>query len=156
MALLVAAGLFSKILLNISRVDLGANVEHVVTFGVAPALNGYSPQRTAELFARLEDELAALPGVTAVSDALVPLLADHNKAHDVSVEGMIPVIRSWIAMAETINAPSHKTAGASNRPRLNRPCQRALSALSIWSGRIPPGCSGTSRKAHGSLRIETE
>jgi predicted permease len=90
MALLVAAGLFSKSLLNISRVDLGANVEHVVTFGVAPALNGYSAQRTAELFARLEDELAALPGVTAVSDALVPLLANHNQAHDVSVEGMIP------------------------------------------------------------------
>ncbi|HEV3056789.1 MAG TPA: ABC transporter permease [Vicinamibacterales bacterium] len=90
MALLVAAGLFAKSLLNISRVDLGADVEHVVTFGVAPALNGYSPQRTAELFARLEDELAALPGVTAVSDALVPLLAGHNKAHDVSVEGMTP------------------------------------------------------------------
>jgi predicted permease len=88
MALLASAGLFTKSLLNISRVDLGANVEHVVTFGVAPALNGYSPQRTAELFARLEDELAALPGVTAVGDALVPLLADQNKAHDVSVEGL--------------------------------------------------------------------
>ena len=88
MALLVSAGLFTKSLLNISRVDLGANVEHVVTFGVAPALNGYSPERTAELFARLEDDLAALPGVTAVGDALVPLLAGRNKAHDVSVEGI--------------------------------------------------------------------
>jgi len=90
MALLVSAGLFTKSLLNISRVDLGANVEHVVTFGVAPALNGYSHERSAELFARLEDDLAALPGVTAVSDALVPLLASRNKAHDVSVEGITP------------------------------------------------------------------
>jgi len=90
MALLVSAGLFTKSLLNISRVDLGANVEHVVTFGVAPALNGYSPERSAELFARLEDDLAALPGVTAVGDALVPLLASRNKAHDVSVEGITP------------------------------------------------------------------
>src|SRR5262249_52828779 len=73
-----------------SRVDLGANVEHVVTFGVSPALNGYSPQRTTAFFARLEDQLAALPGVTAVSDALVPLLTGNNWGNDVSVEGMSP------------------------------------------------------------------
>ncbi|HMF97063.1 MAG TPA: ABC transporter permease [Vicinamibacterales bacterium] len=90
MALLVSAGLFTKSLLNISRVDLGANIEHVVTFGVSPALNGYSPQRTAEFFTHLEDELAALPGVTAVSDALVALLAGDNWGNDVSVEGMTP------------------------------------------------------------------
>ena len=41
MALLVPAGLFAKSLVNVSRVDLGLNTEHLVTFAVAPELNGY-------------------------------------------------------------------------------------------------------------------
>ena len=87
LALLVAAGLFLKSLLNVSRVNLGLKVDNVVTFGVSPALNGYTPQRSSQLFGRLEDELAALPGVTSVSDGLVPLLAGDNWGSDVSVEG---------------------------------------------------------------------
>jgi len=87
MALLVTAGLFTRSLLNVSRVDLGLKVDHVVTFGIAPELNGYTPQRSQALFASLEDRLQALPGVTSVSDALVPLLAGDNWGSDVSVEG---------------------------------------------------------------------
>ena len=41
MALLVSAGLFTKSLLNISRVDLGLDTDSVVVFGVSPAMNGY-------------------------------------------------------------------------------------------------------------------
>jgi predicted permease len=68
-------------------VDLGLKVDNVVTFGIAPELNGYTPQRSRELFERLEDELAALPGVTGVSNALVAVLAGNNWGNDVSVEG---------------------------------------------------------------------
>ena len=46
MALLIAAGLFIKSLLNVSRVDLGLNVDHLVTFGVSPNLSGYDSART--------------------------------------------------------------------------------------------------------------
>ena len=42
MALLVCAGLFTKSLMNVSRVELGINIENLVTFGVSPELNGYS------------------------------------------------------------------------------------------------------------------
>jgi predicted permease len=87
MALLVSAGLFTKSLFKVSRVDLGLKVDNVVTFGIAPELNGYTPQRSRELFERLEDELAALPGVTGVSNALVAVLAGNNWGNDVSVEG---------------------------------------------------------------------
>jgi predicted permease len=62
-------------------------VDNVITFGISPALNGYSPQRTADLFARLEEELGAVPGVTGVTDALVALLAGNNWGNDVAVEG---------------------------------------------------------------------
>jgi predicted permease len=59
----------------------------VVAFGVSPQLNGYEPERSKVLFARLEEELAALPGVTGVTAGVVALLSGSNWANDVSVEG---------------------------------------------------------------------
>ena len=87
MALLVSAGLFIKSLMNVSRIDLGLRAENIVTFGISPMLNGYEPERSLALFARTEQELAALPGVTAVSAARVPLLVGNNWGTSVSVEG---------------------------------------------------------------------
>ncbi len=87
MALLVAAGLFTKSLFNVTRVDLGLNVDNVVTFGISPSLNGYTAERSAELFTRLEEELASIPGATGVTDSLVPLLGGSNWGNDVAVEG---------------------------------------------------------------------
>jgi predicted permease len=87
MALLIAAGLFTRSLFNVSRVDLGLKVDNVVTFTISPALNGYKTEQSRALFERLEDDLAAMPGVTGVSDALVALLAGNNWGNDVAVEG---------------------------------------------------------------------
>ena len=87
MALLALAGLFVRSLQNVSRVDLGVKIDNVVTFGVSPDLNGYTPGRSHELFARVEEELAATPGVTAVATSMVPLLAGSNWGSDVSVQG---------------------------------------------------------------------
>ncbi len=87
MALLAGAGLFIKSLANVSRVELGLATANLVTFGISPELNGYEPERSAALFDNLEEALAALPGVTGVSQGLVPLLAGSNWGNDVSVEG---------------------------------------------------------------------
>ncbi len=87
LALLVGAGLFTKSLFNISRVNLGLKVDNVITFAIAPALNGYTPQRSLQLFERLEDGIASLPGVTSVANSMVPLLGGSNWGNDVSVEG---------------------------------------------------------------------
>jgi predicted permease len=87
MALLVAAGLFTKSLMNISRVDLGLDASHLLTFSVSPGLNGYDADRTKQFFERLEDNLAALPRADGATDSLVPLLAGDNWGNDVTVEG---------------------------------------------------------------------
>lgn len=87
MTLLVCAGLFTRSLANVSRVDLGLRTERLLTFGISPELSGYRPEQSHALFARLEEELQALPGVTAVSSAMVPLLSGSNWGNDVSVEG---------------------------------------------------------------------
>ncbi len=87
MVLLVSAGLFTKSLFNVSRVDLGLDVDHLITFGISPVRNGYTPEQRAALFERLEGELSTLPGVTGVTASLVPLLAGSNWGSSVSVEG---------------------------------------------------------------------
>ncbi len=87
MALLMAAGLFVKSLRNVSTVDLGVKIDHLTTFGIAPALNGYAPARSMILFQQVEDALAAVPGVTGVATARVPLLSNNNWGNDVQVEG---------------------------------------------------------------------
>ena len=87
MALLVGAGLFTRSLYNISKVDLGLRTEGLVTFRVAPVLNGYTPAQSAQFFERLEDALASAPGVTAVTSSTVPALANSNWGTGVAVQG---------------------------------------------------------------------
>jgi predicted permease len=87
MALLISAGLFIKSLVNVTRVDLGLKIDNLVVFGISPELNGYTPARARALFARAEEELAAIPGVTAVTASRVPLLAGSNWGSSVNVEG---------------------------------------------------------------------
>ena len=87
MTLLVMASLFVKSLVNVSREDLGIRTENVVTFGISPVLNGYSRPRSMALFQRIEEELGAIPGVTSVTAAMVPVLAGSTWGNDVSVEG---------------------------------------------------------------------
>jgi predicted permease len=87
MMLLASSGFFVKSLLNVSRVNLGFKVDHVATFGLSPGLNGYSFDRTRLFFQRLEDELRAAPGVTAVTVSNVPILAGRNRRRDVAVQG---------------------------------------------------------------------
>jgi predicted permease len=87
MALLASSGFFIKSLINVSRVELGLKPENLVTFSVSPELNGYKPDKSKQLFARMEEEFAALPGVAGVTAALVPSLGGSNWGNDVAVEG---------------------------------------------------------------------
>ena len=87
LALLIAAGLFTRSLMNVSRVELGVKAESLLTFSVSPSLNGYKAEKSLAFFDQLEDNLRALPGVTGVTSALVPLLGGNNWGNSVSVEG---------------------------------------------------------------------
>ena len=87
MALLVAAGLFTKSLYNVARTDLGLDVRNLVTFTISPQLNAYTVERARVLFERLEQELTAQPGATSVTAALVPALGGSNWGTDVAVQG---------------------------------------------------------------------
>ncbi|MPY89062.1 MAG: hypothetical protein GEU99_14175 [Luteitalea sp.] len=93
MTLLVAAGLFIKSLMNVSRVDLGLTIDRLVTFHIAREQNGYTPERAHVLFERLEDELAAQPGVTSVTASSVPAIAqDISERPDENAVGTIHIL----------------------------------------------------------------
>ena len=87
MALLMSAGLFLKSLWKVSRTDLGVRVENLVTFSVTPQQTGYDSVRARALYTRIEEELAALPGATAATSAMVPLIAGSNWNTGVRVQG---------------------------------------------------------------------
>ena len=102
MTLLVSAGLFIKSLAKVGRVDLGIDTQHVVTFRVSPALNGYTPAQYTRLFTNIENEIGTLPGVRGAAGALVPLLAGTNSGSDVSVQGFLktPDVNTYTRLNE--------------------------------------------------------
>ena len=87
MALLIGAGLFVRSLFNVSRVNLGLSIENVVTFSVSPERNGYTREQSRQFFQRAEEALAAIPGVTGVTETMVGLLAGNSWGNDVEVDG---------------------------------------------------------------------
>ncbi|GJG89402.1 hypothetical protein tb265_45830 [Gemmatimonadetes bacterium T265] len=88
MVLLVAAGLFLRSLRNVARADLGLAADHLLTFTIAPELNGYAPARRQLLFQRVEEELAAVPGVVGVASSRVRLFAGESWGNGIRVEGV--------------------------------------------------------------------
>src|SRR5262249_54454547 len=53
----------------------------------APDLNGYTSERARTLYARLQSELRAIPGVSNVAMAEVPIFADSDSGSNVTIEG---------------------------------------------------------------------
>jgi predicted permease len=88
--LLVSAGLCVKSLVQVMRVSLGISTGNIVGFGLAPELNKYTPEQTRAFYARLEESLAAQPGVKGVAASMVALIAGNNWGSNVSVDGFAP------------------------------------------------------------------
>ena len=87
MMLLAVAGLFAQSLANVARVDLGLDTSSIVSFTVSPRLSGYGPERSMEIFDRLEAELSASPGISGVTSARVAILSNSNSRNSLRVEG---------------------------------------------------------------------
>jgi len=86
--LLAGGGLFARTLWNLRRVDLGLPVERLITFSIEPQLNGYSPEKTATFCDQLRERIAALPGVSGVAAAEVPMLVGSNSSSSITVPGV--------------------------------------------------------------------
>jgi putative ABC transport system permease protein len=90
--LVTVAGGFMRSLYNLKHVDLGLQTTNVLQFSVAPSLNGYSNGRSLDFFRRLEERIAALPGVRSLSGVEESLLSDSDRSSNVTVEGEAPEV----------------------------------------------------------------
>ncbi len=86
--LLFGAGLFVRSLQNLKSTDTGFHrIDNLITFQIAPALNGYDTPRAVQFYRQLLDNIRAVPGVKAAGHASVPLLSGDEWDSSTQVEG---------------------------------------------------------------------
>jgi predicted permease len=77
--LLVGAGLFLRTLIRLASVDLGFAPDHLLTFETDASRSGYQGARLMDLYARLQQNLAAIPGVESVAMSDVGLIKHSER-----------------------------------------------------------------------------
>jgi len=87
LVLLAVAGLFGRSLSNLLKFDPGFRAEQLSSFVTDPGLAGYDVARGVQLVREVEQRLAALPGVTAVSYAEAGPLQNSTSATNIQLEG---------------------------------------------------------------------
>ncbi|HEY6344259.1 MAG TPA: FtsX-like permease family protein [Bryobacteraceae bacterium] len=105
--LLISAGLFSKSLLNLSRVDLGFRTDHLLTFSLSPKLNKYDDARTAALYEQLLARLTAVPGAESASGSNIPAIADSISSLSISIDGFTPADGNAVDVNTAVLAPDY-------------------------------------------------
>ena len=90
LVLLIGAGLFARSLYNLKTLDPGFRPTSILQFSMQPSLSGYTKDQSRELYRRVRELVAALPGVLAVSGASSPVLAGDLNITEVTVEGYTP------------------------------------------------------------------
>ncbi len=87
MVVLTAAGLLLRTLDKLHSIDPGFDSRNVLLFSLEPELAGYKKDRIPALYADLQRQLAALPGVVSASYSSDPMLAGGYSAEDVHIQG---------------------------------------------------------------------
>jgi putative ABC transport system permease protein len=90
MGLVAMTGVLAQSLANIARLDLGADIDSVVMFEIGRrdgiSLPGLGPRLGTA--GRLEEALAAIPGVSSTASSLSPLLSLQKGTFNVTVQGV--------------------------------------------------------------------
>jgi predicted permease len=96
MALLIGAGLVTQSLRNLEHQHFGFVTESRLIVNIAPALAGYTPERLAGLYQRLEDSMPHIPGVVSSSLSWYSPLDGNNANERIFIQGKTPEDR-WTA-----------------------------------------------------------
>ena len=105
LVLLVLAGLFTKSLVNVSRIDYGMDIDSMVQFSVTPLLGGYSGERLDALYERVREEIAATPGVEAVGTAAFPMFYGIQLPIGITVLGTDEQVADSVAQGNPAVGP---------------------------------------------------
>ncbi len=85
--LLAGACLFTRTLWNLRKQNLGMSTENVITFSIAPQLNGYNTVRSVALVDQLRERFAGLPGVRGVGSSEIATLTGTDNGANITIEG---------------------------------------------------------------------
>ncbi len=89
--LVASSALFFRTLVNLNRVDPGFNVDNLLTFDLQAPETRYPGPSAAALFQRLEEAIAAAPGVSGVAVLNPPFLSNSMWNNDFDIEGQPPI-----------------------------------------------------------------
>lgn len=85
--LVIGAGLFLRTLAGLNAIDVGFRTDHLLLVEINPPANRYPAGKDVTLHQRLEQAIAAVPGVGSVSPAAMAYLSDDLNATDFLPEG---------------------------------------------------------------------
>jgi predicted permease len=105
--LLIAAGLFIRSLSNLKDLDPGFRTKNLLSFNVAPPLNGYKKERSLQFYRELSDAMSTMPGVKSASLAIMPVLQGDEWDSTVAVEGYSAKAGEWIDPHMNFVSPGH-------------------------------------------------
>jgi predicted permease len=102
LVLVTATLLFARSFRNLQHVDLGVERERLLSVGVDPRLSGVPPQDLPELYRRVLDAVAGVPGVHSASLAMCGLQGRCALEDGFRIEGYEP--RPGEVVAFSVNA----------------------------------------------------
>jgi len=88
LVLLVGAGLFLRTLQNLEKVPLGFERDRLILLSVSPGLNGYKGAALAEYYRQVQERIAAVPGVSAVSFSSHGPVGDGSSSSSIKIPGV--------------------------------------------------------------------
>jgi putative ABC transport system permease protein len=130
LALLVGAGLLARSLFNLAGRPVGYDTEHIVSFGLSPALAGYDEAQKRSLFERVATEIMAQPNVASVGLSDNSLLTNSNSSSTIKIPGYTPAEEEnmnplWLQVSPsfftTIGAPIVSGRGFDERDGASAP-----------------------------------
>jgi len=85
--LVFGAGLFARTLANLGNVALGFRPDKLLLFSVDPSRSGYEGQRLIDVYRRIRDGVAAIPGVRSATFSSLAPLGGGMSADNLTVPG---------------------------------------------------------------------
>ncbi len=109
--LLIGAGLFVRTLANLNNTPLGFRADHLLLFRLSPPRSRYSDAQTAALYARLEEKLAAIPGVRSVAFSNIAIIGDGHSGDSFHVTGRPADNQPFRVQTNTVSTDFFSTLG---------------------------------------------
>jgi len=90
LVLLFGAGLFVRTLVNLKNLDTGFDTDNLLLFGINPTKAGYKGPALNDFYTRVQQRVAALPGVVSATASLHLLLSGSARSDNIWVAGYNP------------------------------------------------------------------